>query len=252
MDHSESSQPRRRASRGDKTYAPTREQRLLRRRRITAFLGGLKFGGIAFLFGACTFPLGAYPLGIALLCAATHHAPYVFVGVVMSGLLSVSPLPFWGHLLLCTVILGFRLLFLWGADRPSQARRGYASPKRSSSAHAFISSLQEILWGVPAEDTMTDYYCGKNNTPAPPMIRSAQPPVSDVQKPQPIPIPPFGERMIYRLLGCEPADALNGTTALNVMALERGASILRVHDVKECVEAVRLYEKMNAFEKGKQ
>lgn len=200
MDHSESSQPRRRASRGDKTYAPTREQRLLRRRRITAFLGGLKFGGIAFLFGACTFPLGAYPLGIALLCAATHHVPYVFVGVVMSGLLSVSPLPFWGHLLLCAVILGFRLLFLWGADRPSQARRGYASPKRSSSAHAFISSLQEILWGVPAEDTMTDYYCGKNNTPAPPMIRSAQPPVSDVQKPQPIPIPLFGERMIYRLL----------------------------------------------------
>ena len=58
--------------------------------------------------------------------------------------------------------------------------------------------------------------------------------------------------MIYRLLGCEPADALNGTTALNVMALERGANILRVHDVKECVEAVRLYEKLNTFEKEKQ
>lgn len=57
--------------------------------------------------------------------------------------------------------------------------------------------------------------------------------------------------MIYRLLGGEPSDALNGTTALNVMALMKGARILRVHDVKECVEAVRLFEKMKSFEDGK-
>ena len=57
--------------------------------------------------------------------------------------------------------------------------------------------------------------------------------------------------MIYRLLGGEPLDALNGTTALNAMALMRGANILRVHDVKECVEAVRLYEKMKSFEERK-
>ena len=38
--------------------------------------------------------------------------------------------------------------------------------------------------------------------------------------------------MIYRVLGCEPADALNGTTVLNTMALQKGASILRVHDVR--------------------
>ena len=46
--------------------------------------------------------------------------------------------------------------------------------------------------------------------------------------------------MINRVLGTTPEEALNGTTVLNTMALERGASILRVHDVKEAVEAVKL------------
>ena len=45
--------------------------------------------------------------------------------------------------------------------------------------------------------------------------------------------------MIYRLLGCSQDEALNGTTVLNTMALLKGASILRVHDVKEAVEAVK-------------
>ena len=46
--------------------------------------------------------------------------------------------------------------------------------------------------------------------------------------------------MIYRLLGTEPAAALNGTTVLNTLALMKGAAILRVHDVREAVEAVKL------------
>ena len=46
--------------------------------------------------------------------------------------------------------------------------------------------------------------------------------------------------MIYRKLGTTPQEALGGTIALNTMALERGARILRVHDVKEAVELVRL------------
>lgn len=45
---------------------------------------------------------------------------------------------------------------------------------------------------------------------------------------------------IYKTLGLEPADALNGTTVLNTVALLKGANILRVHDVKEAVEAVKL------------
>lgn len=50
--------------------------------------------------------------------------------------------------------------------------------------------------------------------------------------------------MIYKLLGTTPAEALNGTTVLNTMALERGTSILRVHDVKAAVEALKLYMEM--------
>ena len=50
--------------------------------------------------------------------------------------------------------------------------------------------------------------------------------------------------MIYRLLGCSQEEALNGTTVLNTMALLKGASILRVHDVKEAVECVRLWAAM--------
>lgn len=50
--------------------------------------------------------------------------------------------------------------------------------------------------------------------------------------------------MLYKLLGGTPADALNGTTALNTISLLKGAHILRVHDVKEAVETVKIVEAM--------
>ncbi|MFL9844419.1 dihydropteroate synthase [Flavobacterium rhizosphaerae] len=46
--------------------------------------------------------------------------------------------------------------------------------------------------------------------------------------------------MIYKLLKNKPEDALNGTTVLNTVALQKGAKILRVHDVKEAVETVKI------------
>ena len=46
--------------------------------------------------------------------------------------------------------------------------------------------------------------------------------------------------MIYKTLGAEPNDVLNGTTILNTLALTKGASILRVHDVKEAVECCKM------------
>ncbi|MCQ6960082.1 dihydropteroate synthase [Mucilaginibacter aquariorum] len=49
------------------------------------------------------------------------------------------------------------------------------------------------------------------------------------------------KKMIYSLLNTTADEALNGTTALNTIALMKGASILRVHDVKEAVEAVKVY-----------
>ena len=52
--------------------------------------------------------------------------------------------------------------------------------------------------------------------------------------------------MIYRLFGVTPQEALNGTTVLDTVALMKGADILRVHDVREAVEAVRLIEKLKS------
>lgn len=51
--------------------------------------------------------------------------------------------------------------------------------------------------------------------------------------------------MIYKSLETIPENALNGTTVLNTVALTKGAKILRVHDVKEAMECVKLYEKLS-------
>lgn len=51
--------------------------------------------------------------------------------------------------------------------------------------------------------------------------------------------------MIYKFFQTTPAEALNGTTVLNTISLIKGANLLRVHDVKEAVECVKLYNKIN-------
>lgn len=53
--------------------------------------------------------------------------------------------------------------------------------------------------------------------------------------------------MICRLLEQTPAESLNGTTVLNTLALQAGANILRVHDVKAAAEAVAIVEKIKQF-----
>lgn len=50
--------------------------------------------------------------------------------------------------------------------------------------------------------------------------------------------------MIYKTLNTDAKNALNGTTALNMIALQKNAKILRVHDVKEAVECVKLYNQL--------
>ena len=47
--------------------------------------------------------------------------------------------------------------------------------------------------------------------------------------------------MIFKPLETTPLEALNGTTILNTFAIERGANILRVHDVKEAMEVIKLH-----------
>ena len=54
--------------------------------------------------------------------------------------------------------------------------------------------------------------------------------------------------MLYKLLGTDAKNALNATTVANTIALNKGAGILRVHDVKEANEAIKIFEKMNQWE----
>lgn len=51
--------------------------------------------------------------------------------------------------------------------------------------------------------------------------------------------------MIHKTLNIEPQDALNGTTVLNTIALQKGANILRVHDVKEAKQTIELHKRLN-------
>lgn len=52
------------------------------------------------------------------------------------------------------------------------------------------------------------------------------------------------KRMIHKRLGITPAESLNGTTVLNTIALSKGVSILRVHDIRAAIEAVIIYNEM--------
>lgn len=51
--------------------------------------------------------------------------------------------------------------------------------------------------------------------------------------------------MIYNLLDTTPANALNGTTALHMVCLDKGANILRVHDVQQAMECIQIYQQLN-------
>ena len=66
--------------------------------------------------------------------------------------------------------------------------------------------------------------------------------------PQPLLVGISRKSMIYRPLATTPQEALNGTTFLHTLALERGAKILRVHDVRPAVEAVTLYEQLAPYQ----
>lgn len=50
--------------------------------------------------------------------------------------------------------------------------------------------------------------------------------------------------MVYKVLGTGPEDALYGTTALHMAALQKGATILRVHDVAPALDAIRMWEQL--------
>ena len=49
--------------------------------------------------------------------------------------------------------------------------------------------------------------------------------------------------MIFKLLESDPAHSLNGTSVINTIAIAKGADILRVHDVKQAVEVIKICQK---------
>lgn len=51
--------------------------------------------------------------------------------------------------------------------------------------------------------------------------------------------------MIYKALNVQPDEALNGSTAMHIVALQQGVKILRVHDVKEAAQCIELFERLN-------
>ena len=54
--------------------------------------------------------------------------------------------------------------------------------------------------------------------------------------------------MIYKYLKINATEALNGTTALHIVALQQGAKILRAHDVKEAAEVIKLHRKLETVD----
>ena len=174
-----------------------RERRLQKRWRINAFLQGVKVFAITVLLTLCPFPLGAYPLGVVLLCATTQLWPYVLAGVMLAGCLPLSPLPLGGMAILCLGVMGLRLFFGLAVDKPPTK-----VPKESGQPSLW-QTMQEILWGTNSHatsdacynDTVTDYYDGKKNIPvplSPTQTQESPPPVAESRL--------FSERMVYRLL----------------------------------------------------
>lgn len=67
---------------------------------------------------------------------------------------------------------------------------------------------------------------------------------------QPLLVGVSRKSMIYKPLGITPDEALSATQAVHWEALRQGATLLRVHDIKEAVQTIKLYEKFNQNDKG--
>ena len=117
-------------ARADKPQAHTRD--------ATAVLRSLFFGGLyalfGYLLGGCALPFGAYPLGVAWLCAANRRVPYIFIGLCLSALaLPQSQL----YILSYVVVFALRVIVRMTLDRP----QGEAIAPREHTLGQILSSL---------------------------------------------------------------------------------------------------------------
>lgn len=108
----------------------------------------------------------------------------------------------------------------------------------------YLSQKLNVLRGLGVTDIMVDpgFGFGKTTEQNYQLLNN----LSDiVMLGYPVLVGVSRKAMINKVLGTSPATALNGTTVVNTLALDRGAAILRVHDVKEAVEAAKIYKFLN-------
>lgn len=108
----------------------------------------------------------------------------------------------------------------------------------------YLSQKLNVLRGLGVTDIMVDpgFGFGKTTEQNYQLLNN----LSDiVMLGYPVLVGVSRKAMINKVLGTSPATALNGTTVVNTLALDRGAAILRVHDVKEAVEATKIYKLLN-------
>lgn len=114
-------------------------------------------------------------------------------------------------------------------------------PDLDSTVSTFIRKLK-TLTSIGVKDIILDpgYGFGKNIISGNYSLLAAQQELKDTFH-LPLLVGISRKRMIWQLLDLNADEALNGTTALNMLALDRGADILRVHDVRAAVEATKIY-----------
>ncbi len=108
----------------------------------------------------------------------------------------------------------------------------------------YLSQKLNVLRGLGVTDIMVDpgFGFGKTTEQNYQLLNN----LSDiVMLGYPVLVGVSRKAIINKVLGTSPATALNGTTVVNTLALDRGAAILRVHDVKEAVEAAKIYKFLN-------
>lgn len=114
-------------------------------------------------------------------------------------------------------------------------------PDLDSTVSTFIRKLK-TLTSIGVKDVILDpgYGFGKDIIKGNYSLLAAQQQLKDTFH-LPLLVGISRKRMIWQLLDSSSDEALNGTTALNMLALDRGADILRVHDVRAAVEATKIY-----------
>lgn len=177
-------------------------------------LRGGVFFGTAFLLGSCSLLVGAAPLGLGLLAAASSYTWYVLGGLLLSAALRPVTLAGWawvGVYLLCIIL---RLVIRFFVDPPSlpDGRPCGGRTYLLLCWESFKSNLGLTADAYPAGDTETDYYEGRN----PPCSRGAAARRDEPARPRGMyqPVPLFAEHPFLRMLTAGVCGLMAGLSAV--------------------------------------